>query len=43
MRMMVPAGDRTWRLPDGHTPVPLAFSLKAWKPQAAGPAFIPSY
>jgi SAM-dependent methyltransferase len=32
--MMVPAGDRAYRLPDGHTPMPLAFSLKAWKPLA---------
>jgi SAM-dependent methyltransferase len=31
--MMVPAGDRTYRLPDGQTPMPLAFSLKAWKPR----------
>jgi len=32
--MMVPAGDRMYRLPDGHVAMPLAFSLKAWKPRA---------
>ncbi len=32
--MMVPAGNRMYRLPDGHVRMPLAFSLKAWKPRA---------
>ena len=31
-RMMVPAGDRLYRLPDGHPRLPLAFSLRATKP-----------
>jgi SAM-dependent methyltransferase len=29
--MMVPSGDRFFRLPDGQPPMPLAFSLKAYK------------
>jgi SAM-dependent methyltransferase len=36
--MMVPAGDRIYRLPDGHVRAPLAFSLKAWKPQLSPPS-----
>jgi SAM-dependent methyltransferase len=32
--MMVPSADRMYCLPDGQVPVPLAFSLKAWKPQS---------
>jgi hypothetical protein len=34
--MMVPAGDRMYRLPDGHAPMPLAYSLKAWKQRSQG-------
>jgi SAM-dependent methyltransferase len=30
--MMVPAGERLYRLPDGHPALPLAFSLRASKP-----------
>jgi SAM-dependent methyltransferase len=30
--MMVPAGERLYRLPDGHPTLPLAFSLRASKP-----------
>jgi SAM-dependent methyltransferase len=33
--MMVPAADRMFRLPDHQVPMPLAFSLKAWKPNHA--------
>jgi len=29
---MVPAGERRYRLPDGHPTLPLAFSLRASKP-----------
>jgi hypothetical protein len=29
--MMALAGHRIYRLPDGQTPMPLAFSLRAWK------------
>jgi SAM-dependent methyltransferase len=32
--MMVSAGDRLYRLPDGQVRMPLGFSLKAWKPLA---------
>jgi SAM-dependent methyltransferase len=34
--MMVPTGDRMYRLPDGHAPMPVAYSLKAWKPRSQG-------
>ena len=30
--MMVPAGERLYRLPDGHPKLPLSFSLRASKP-----------
>jgi SAM-dependent methyltransferase len=33
--MMVPAADRLYRLPDGQTRMPLAFSLKAWKARSS--------
>lgn len=29
--MMVPAGERLYRLPEGHPPLPLSFSLRASK------------
>lgn len=32
--MMVPRGERLFALPDWHTPMPLAFSLKASKPRS---------
>jgi len=32
--MMVPAADRMFRLPDTQVPMPLGFSLKAWKPKS---------
>jgi SAM-dependent methyltransferase len=32
--MMVPAADRMYRMPEAQVPMPLAFSLKAWKPRS---------
>jgi SAM-dependent methyltransferase len=33
VRILVPADERNWRLPDGHPRMPLSISLRARKPQ----------